>query len=125
MASQQHVLAETTALRVQMGALSEQNAVLSAENRLLKQQVAFLQSMLQGAAPPVAPAACGGAGNAPPASPSAPAPPPALLPSPPPATLPAPPGGLSTARFAAGSDTPAAMATDDDAPVQQMFLFGH
>ena len=44
--STQQVLAESAALRQQMSALSEQNAVMAAENRLLKQQVAFLQGML-------------------------------------------------------------------------------
>jgi len=39
---------ENGQLRAQLAASSSQNAVLAAENRLLKQQMAFLQSMLQG-----------------------------------------------------------------------------
>lgn len=42
----QQVLAEQAQLRQQMAGLSSTNAVLSAENKLLKQQVAFLQGML-------------------------------------------------------------------------------
>ena len=55
MASTQCVVAESAAMRQHMNAISEQNAVLSAENRLLKQQVAFLQSMLNPAAQPPTP----------------------------------------------------------------------
>ena len=43
----QQVLAELAASRHQVAGLSSQNAVLAAENQLLKQQVDFLQSMLQ------------------------------------------------------------------------------
>jgi len=45
--SMQHVLADFNAAQRQIGALSSQNAVLTAENGLLKQQVEFLQNMLQ------------------------------------------------------------------------------
>jgi hypothetical protein len=41
------VLAESAATRQQVAALTSQNAVLTAENSMLKQQVAFLQGMLQ------------------------------------------------------------------------------
>ena len=44
----QSIIAEQAGQRQQIAALSSQNAVLTAENSLLKQQVAFLQSMLQG-----------------------------------------------------------------------------
>ena len=46
--SMQQVLAELGAARQQVGALSSQNAVLAAENQLLKQQVEFLQGVVQG-----------------------------------------------------------------------------
>ena len=42
----QQVLSEQAQLRQQMAGLSSTNAVLAAENKLLKQQVAFLQGML-------------------------------------------------------------------------------
>jgi len=45
--STQQVLQESAVLRQQMSALTTQNTVLAAENQLLKQQVAFLQGMLQ------------------------------------------------------------------------------
>lgn len=43
----QQVMAEAAQLRQQMASMSSQTAVLAAENKLLKQQVAFLQGMLQ------------------------------------------------------------------------------
>lgn len=45
--SMQQVVAELAAARQQVTALTSQNAVLSAENSLLKQQVAFFQSVMQ------------------------------------------------------------------------------
>merc|ERR1711918_115963 len=44
--SMQQVMGELSQLRQQMASFSSQNAVLAAENKLLKQQVAFLQGML-------------------------------------------------------------------------------
>ena len=49
--SMQQVLADCSAARQQVASLSSQNAVLTAENQLLKQQVEFLQNMLQGRQP--------------------------------------------------------------------------
>merc|ERR1719164_217273 len=40
------LMADNTALRQQMSTLASQSAVLAAENKLLTQQVAFLQKML-------------------------------------------------------------------------------
>eukprot|EP00966_Prymnesium_polylepis_P301283 6961571-Prymnesium_polylepis.1 len=52
-------------LRQQMAGLTSQNAVLAAENKLLKQQVAFLQGMLNpGAGVGAAAAAAAAAGAA-------------------------------------------------------------
>eukprot|EP00316_Scyphosphaera_apsteinii_P020770 CAMPEP_0119310392 /NCGR_PEP_ID=MMETSP1333-20130426/19237_1 /TAXON_ID=418940 /ORGANISM="Scyphosphaera apsteinii, Strain RCC1455" /LENGTH=355 /DNA_ID=CAMNT_0007314569 /DNA_START=163 /DNA_END=1230 /DNA_ORIENTATION=+ len=42
------LMSENAALRQQIGTLSSQSAVLTAENKLLKQQVSFLQGILQG-----------------------------------------------------------------------------
>ena len=53
--SMQQVLADVAAARQQAADLTSRNAVLTAENQLLKQQVAFLQGMLQSS---------GGAGGA-------------------------------------------------------------
>ena len=49
--SMQQVLSDYQAARQQVSTLSSQNAVLTAENQLLKQQVEFLQNMLQGRQP--------------------------------------------------------------------------
>ena len=57
------LMADNGSLRQQLAAVSSQNAVLGAENKLLKQQVAFLQGMLQHA-PPTADAPGGTAGAA-------------------------------------------------------------
>jgi len=63
--SMQQVLTETMQLRQQMAGLTSQNAVLAAENKLLKQQVAFLQGMLNpGAGVGAAAAAAAAAGAA-------------------------------------------------------------
>ena len=83
--STQQVLQESAVLRQQMSALTTQNTVLAAENQLLKQQVAFLQGMLQmqGTAPGAAPAAPGAAtaGAAAPGAPGCAAPTAPALPS--------------------------------------------
>jgi len=50
------LMADNTALRGQMGQLASQNAVLTAENQLLKQQVAFLQGILKEPPPKPQPA---------------------------------------------------------------------
>jgi len=59
------LMAENAALRQQVASFSSQTAVLSAENKLLKQQVSFLQGILQGQ--PGASQQAGGAPTPPPA----------------------------------------------------------
>ncbi len=54
------LMADNGSLRQQLAAVTSQNAVLGAENKLLKQQVAFLQGMLQHA-PADAPGGTAGA----------------------------------------------------------------
>ena len=51
-ASTSQVMGENALLRQQIGALTTQNSVLAAENQLLKQQVTFLQGVLQQQTPP-------------------------------------------------------------------------
>ena len=93
--SVQSILNDQTAARQQVAALTSQNAVLTAENQLLKQQVAFLQGLIQGqgqgaaiagmpsalgpsalgpfGAPPIGASALGAASTAAPAPPALPA----------------------------------------------------
>eukprot|EP00324_Dicrateria_rotunda_P005498 CAMPEP_0206163444 /NCGR_PEP_ID=MMETSP1474-20131121/11415_1 /ASSEMBLY_ACC=CAM_ASM_001110 /TAXON_ID=97495 /ORGANISM="Imantonia sp., Strain RCC918" /LENGTH=392 /DNA_ID=CAMNT_0053565947 /DNA_START=29 /DNA_END=1204 /DNA_ORIENTATION=- len=60
----QEVLAESVGLRSQLTACTSQNAVLLAENRLLKQQVAFLQGLLASSHPAAAASAAAAAAAA-------------------------------------------------------------
>ena len=78
--SMQQVLQENSQLRTQLNALATQNSVLSAENQLLKQQMTFLQSMLQNGVGGAGIPSEGTAAVSTPAQPPAPAPAPAPSP---------------------------------------------
>jgi hypothetical protein len=103
--SMQQVLADCSASRQQVVALASQNAVLTAENQLLKQQVEFLQGMLQKAGASAGHTLTG-------ARPAAP--PPAVVRAPPPIPTPSavpPPSAFAPAAAFTAPAGPAAVFT--------------